>query len=185
MLNVTNAEDGTPGYILSREAEKFGRPIAFAFSGAPPKPDGSSVFFTPQWMKDSLNYKSILEGLAYPTYYAGLFPDLRKELTSAVATARAATREIWNVDVTNSGFAVPDLQAIIDTHVILPKLFRRLVEFLRGGGSVSGFKKFLEKKAEPITIISTAHFTHFDTIIDVQGNTVKMTQPPENIVFNS
>jgi hypothetical protein len=87
--------------------------------------------------------------------------------------------------VTNSGFAVPDLGSITDTHVILPKLFRRLVEFLKGGGSVSGFKEFMRKKAEPIAIISNTHFTHFDTIIDVQGTTVKMTQPPENIVFDS
>src|SRR5262245_181339 len=35
MSNVTDAEDGTPGYILSREAEQNGRPVAFAFAGDP------------------------------------------------------------------------------------------------------------------------------------------------------
>jgi hypothetical protein len=184
MLNVTDAEDGTPGYILAREAEENGRPVAFAFSGAAPKPDGSSAFLTREWMKDSLNYKSVLEGLAYPTYYTGLFPDLRNEMTAGAGIARTARREIWDKDVTNSGFTVPNLQAITETHVILPKLFRRLVEFLRGGGSVGGFKTFLQKRADPITIISTAHFTHFDTIVEVQGTEVKMTEPPENVVFN-
>jgi len=134
-------------------------------------------------MKDSLNYKSVLEGLAYPTYYKGLFSDLRNEMTQAAITARAAKRNIWDKDVTNAGFAVPNLQAVTDTHVILPKLFRRLVEFMRGGGSVSGFKAYMEGLAEQITILSTAHFTHFDTIIEVQGNKVKMTERPENIVF--
>jgi hypothetical protein len=185
MLNVTNANDGTPGYIISREAEHNGRPVAFAFSGDPPKPDGSSVFFTTPWLRDSLNYQSVLEGLAYPTYYTGLFPDLRSELTNAATLARTANREIWSRDVTMSGFTVPNLQAITDTHVILPKLFRRLVEYLRGGGSVAGFKEFMEKKAEPITILPAAHFTHFDTVIDVEGTTVKMTERPENLVFNS
>jgi hypothetical protein len=33
--------------------------------------------------------------------------------------------------------------------------------------------------------LSTAHFTHFDTIIQVQGMSVRMTEPPENVVFNS
>src|SRR5262245_19001642 len=185
MLNVVDAQDGTAGYIVAREAEKNGRPVAFAFPGTPPETDGSSIFFTAERLKDSLNYKSIVAGLAYPTYYTGLFSDLRNELTHAVASARARKHEIWSKDVTNSGFTVPDLRSITDTHVILPKLFRRLVEFLKGGGSVSGFKEFMRKKAEPITIISSAHFTHFDTIIDVRGTTVKMTQPPENIVFNS
>jgi hypothetical protein len=184
MLNVTDAEDGTPGYILSRTAEKNGRPVAFAFAGDPPRPDGSEVFLDVKLLKKSVNYKSLLEGLAYPTYYGGLFPDLRAAMSAAVAKARSVPREIWTVDVTQKGFAVPDLQAIVDKHVILPKLFRRLVEFLRGGGPVSGFKVFLEKRQEPITIISTAHFTHFDTIIEVTGNKVKMLQPPENVVFN-
>ena len=184
MLNVVRANDGTPGYILAREAEENGRPVAFAFAGAPPKPDGSSVFFDTTWLKDSLNYKSVLEGLAYPTYYQGLFHDLRNELTTAAALARGASRNIWAEDVTNAGFAVPDLQSITDTHVILPKLFRRLVEFLRGGGGVTPqFKIFLAGKREPITILSTAHFTHFDTIVEVQGNTVTVTEPPENVVF--
>jgi hypothetical protein len=185
MLNVTNANDGTPGYIIAREAEQNGRPVAFAFSADPPKPDGSSVFFTTAWLKDSLNYHSLLEGLAFPTYYTGLFPDLRAELTNAVTIARAANREIWSRDVTMSGFSVPNLQAVTDTHIILPKLFRRLVEFLRGGGLVTGFKTFMEKKAEPITIVPGTHFTHFDTVLDVQGITVKMTERPVNLVFNS
>jgi predicted double-glycine peptidase len=42
---------------------------------------------------------------------------------------------------------------------------------------------FLASKAEGVTIISTAHFTHFDTVIEVNGNTVRMTEPPENLVF--
>jgi hypothetical protein len=83
------------------------------------------------------------------------------------------------------GVHAAELQAVTDTHVILPKLFRRLVEFLRGGRSVTGFKTFMEKKAEPITILPGAHFTHFDTVLDVQGITVRMTERPENLVFNS
>jgi hypothetical protein len=183
MSNVVEARDGTPGYIIARQAEKNGRPVAFAFSGTPPESDGSTIFLTPRRVKDSLNHKSLVAGLAYPTYYTGLFPDLRTELTSAVAKSRLAKREIWAEDVTNAGFAVRNLQSVTDTHVILPKLFRRLVEFMRGGGSVGGFKEFMQKKAEPITLISTAHFTHFDTIIDVRGTSVKLTQPPENVIF--
>jgi hypothetical protein len=71
MLNVTEAEDGTPGYIISREAERNGRPVAFAFSGEPPQGDGSTIFLTADLLKSRLNYKSVLEGVAYPAYYSG------------------------------------------------------------------------------------------------------------------
>ena len=121
--------------------------------------------------------------MAFPTYYKGLFPDLRAELTAASNHARQANLEIWSKDRTNAGFAVGSLQSISEEHVILPKLFRRLAEYLEVGGPVAGFKEFLESKAEGVTIISDAHFTHFDTVVEVDGNVVQMTEPPENLVF--
>ena len=39
---IKSAKDGTEGYILSRTVERFGRPVAFVFSGATPHQDGSS-----------------------------------------------------------------------------------------------------------------------------------------------
>jgi hypothetical protein len=66
---------------------------------------------------------------------------------------------------------------------ILPKLFRRLAEFLDGGGTLSGFTQFLANRSEGVTVISSAHFTHFDTVVDVQGTTVRLKEPPENLMF--
>lgn len=184
MTRVSEAnEESTEGFILSREVEQFGRPIAFVFPGVPPEPDGSSIFVTRERLRQSVNNLSVLEGLAYPTYYKGLFSDLRAELTDAVQQARSIGLNVWAEDVTNTGFDVPDLTAVTERHVIMPKLFRRLAEFLEGGGSVEGFKKFLEAKEELILIISTGHITHFDTVVEVVGNVVRMTEPPENLVF--
>jgi endonuclease YncB( thermonuclease family) len=180
---VTEANDGTEGYIVSRTVEPNRRPVAFVFAGAPPATDGSSIFLDVDLLRQSLNYQSLAAGLAYPTYYKGLFSDLRAELTEASTRARQASLEIWAEDRTNTGFAVEGLESISEEHVILPKLFRRLAEYLEVGGSVVGFKEFLESRAEGITIISTAHFTHFDTVVEVGGNVVRMTEPPENLVF--
>jgi hypothetical protein len=180
---VTAANDATPGYIVSRAVEKNRRPVAFVFAGPAPVADGSTFFLDTGKVKSSVNYKLVTEGLAYPTYYKGLFPDLRGTFTAAVRQARAEALEIWAVDKTNAGFAVPNLDAITEDHVILPKLFRRLAEFLDGGGVVSGFKQFLENRAEGVTIISTAHFTHFDTVVRVTGNVVQLTELPENLMF--
>ncbi len=180
---ITAANDGTAGYIISRAVEGNRRPVSFVYAGAPPEADGSAIFLTAARVRQSVNAQLLEAGLAYPTYYQGLFPDLRDALTAAAAIARQANREIWAEDVTNSGFAVSGIQSITEQHVILPKLFRRLAEYLENGGSVVGFKEFLANRAEGVTIISTTHFTHFDTVVEVNGNVVNMTEPPENLIF--
>ena len=41
----------------------------------------------------------------------------------------------------------------------------------------------MEAKEEEIIVIATVHLTHFDTVVEVQGNTVRMTESPENLIF--
>ncbi|HEY0024001.1 MAG TPA: thermonuclease family protein [Longimicrobium sp.] len=181
--SIAQANDGTPGYIIAREVEKNRRPVAFAFTGTPPESDGAGVFLDVARVQQSVNAQMLDSGLAYPTYYKGLFSDLRSALTAIAAGARQANRGLWPDDRTNAGFAVAGLQSITDEHVILPKLFRRLASYLEGGGTVQGFKEFLAAQKESVVIISTTHATHFDTIVQVAGDTVRMTEPPENLMF--
>ena len=180
---VTAANDGTEGYILSRAVEKNGRPVAFVYTGTAPEEDGSEIFLDAGRMRQSLNHRALEDGVAYPTYYKGLFHDLREALTEAVSHAREAKRGVWPEDRTNAGFEVESLGSITDEHVVLPKLFRRLAEYLEVGGSVAGFEEFLEARDEEVMVISTVHPTHFDTVVEVDGNTVRMTEPPENLLF--
>jgi endonuclease YncB( thermonuclease family) len=180
---IVSANDGTRGYIIARAVEKNHRPISFVFAGEAPEPDWSSIELFADRLADSVNYKSVEAGLAYPTYYQGLFPDLRLALTQASNNARAGALGIWAQDKTNSGFSVPNLAAIENTHVIMPKLFRRLAGHLDGGGTVANFKDYLKSLNEGVTIISSTHFTHFDNVVEVAGNVVQMTQPPENLIF--
>jgi endonuclease YncB( thermonuclease family) len=180
---VTDAEDGTPGYIISRAVEENHRPVAFVYAGAPSEEDGAKIFLTAERVRQSVNYQQLRTGLAYPTYYYGLFHDLREACTEAVAEARAAVAGVWADDRTNSGFAVIEMESITEKHVILPKLFRRLAYYLQGGGPVDGFKQFLAAQMEEVVIISMAHRTHFDTLVEVDGATVRLTEPPENLMF--
>jgi hypothetical protein len=78
---------------------------------------------------------------------------------------------------------VEDLQSISQEQVILPKLFRRIAQYLEGGGSIAGFKEFLREKDEGIYLISSGHYTHFDTVVEVEGDKVRMTVAPEDILF--
>jgi endonuclease YncB( thermonuclease family) len=184
---ITQANDGTPGYILSRQKDsKAGRPVSFVFAGAPPAADGSSFTLKSDRLKESLNYRSVVAGHAYPTYYQGLFSDLRNTLTEATAQARSSSLGLYPRDKTTTGVAVNTLADITETHPILPKLFRRLAEFAAGDDTpdLSGFKAWLAgRDPNPVLILSTGHFTHFDNLIDVQGQTVRLIQPPENLVF--
>src|SRR5258705_4335392 len=180
---VVSATDATPGYILSREIEKNHRPVSFAFSGDPGRPDGSQVFLNAQLVSQSVNHQQLAAGMAYATYYKGLFPDLRNVFSASVQNARSTGLGLWPSDRTELATEIHSQQQLEEDFVIMPKLFRRLTEHLQGGGSISNFKQFLASKQEEIFIIHTAHATHFDTVIEVEGETLRMTVPPEDIIF--
>lgn len=181
---VVSAQDGTRGYILSRATEKNRRPVCFVFAGDAEEEDGTEVFLRPDRLEESVNYKSALEGLAYPTYYEGFFPDLRKKITAAVAQARKdGGKGIWPKDKTTEGFTVSSLSSVTEKHVILPKLFRRIVNFMGDGGSIDGFKEFLAANPDPVVELKNGHFTNLDTFVEVTGEKVRLTVNPEDLVF--
>ena len=70
--------------------------------------------------------------------------------------------------------------------MILPKPFRRLVDYLHlGDNSMAGFPAFLDQAADKFFILSTGHSTTgLDAIVEVTGNNVKMTRPIEDLVFD-
>lgn len=182
-IRVISAADGTRGYILTRTTEGNRRPVSFVFAGSASEADGKAMNLTVTRLKKSLNYKSVAAGLAYPTYYEGFFPDLRNAMTKAAVAARKAGKGLWPADKTNKGFKVPKLSAVTDTQVILPKLFRRIVAYLEGGGSITGFKTYLAQHRDKVLELSAGHSTHLDTFVEVMGTKVRLTVKPEQLVF--
>jgi hypothetical protein len=181
---VVSAQDGTPGYILARKTEKYRRPVAFVFAGDAEEADGAQVFLHSDRLEDSVNYKSALAGMAYPTYYSGLFSELRKKMTSAVNKAQKGHgKGIWAQDKTSKGFTVSSLASVTDDEVILPKLFRRIVNFMGDGGNIDGFKDYLAANPDPVLELKTGHFTNLDTFVEVAGNKVKLNVEPEGLIF--
>lgn len=184
---VTSARpSAVSGYILTRFADKYGRAVAFAFKGPNRRADGSQIHLDVALTRQSANYRLLERGLAYPTYYSKLFPDIRQELTKAVLGARKAGRGLWPSDVTTHGFRLKNLSTITDSAVILPKLFRRLLDYLAindGSASLGGFKAYLAARDDRLLILSSGHFTGFDFVVEVNGQTVRLTNPPEDLVF--
>ncbi|BAZ12753.1 hypothetical protein NIES4071_45860 [Calothrix sp. NIES-4071] len=178
--------DEVPGFILTRFADTYGRAVAFVFKGEIKQEDGSEVFLDKSLLHKSANYHLLSEGLAYPTFYSKLYPDVRKELTIATEKARKESKALWSEDKTNTGFSVESLKTITDDVVILPKLFRRLLSYLAindDSVALDGFSKYLDSNDDKIIILPDGHVTGFDFVVKVEGQKIKMTQQPEDIVF--
>jgi hypothetical protein len=70
--------------------------------------------------------------------------------------------------------------------VILPKLFRRLIDYLAindSSVSLARFKDYLESRDDRLIILPDGQITGFDNVVEVKGETVKLTHPPERRVF--
>jgi uncharacterized protein (DUF952 family) len=176
----------TEGYILTRFADKYGRAVSFAYAGASDHADLSGVFVDEELLQQSVNYQLVASGLVYPTYYSKLFPDLRNALTAATNQARTDRTGVWADDATTSGATITSLAALNDQLVILPKLFRRLVDYLAlsaGDISMDGFLAFLASRDDRLFVISEAHATGLDNITRVDGQTVRLLHPPDDLIF--
>jgi endonuclease YncB( thermonuclease family) len=184
---VTASEpDEVPGYIATRFADQYGRSVSFVFKGEATEADGSNVRVTPTLIKKSANVHLLQQGLAYPTFYSKLYVDLRKTMTEAAVKARSASEGLWAKDVTNGGFEVETLETLTDEAVILPKLFRRLVDYLAlndGSADLGGFSEYLKSRNDRLIVLPDAQVTGFDFVVKVEGQNVSLSVLPEQLVF--
>jgi hypothetical protein len=137
-------------------------------------------------LRQAANYQLLAEGLVYPTFYSKLYADLRRELTTAITKVRSKKLGIWAEDATNTGFNLKSLKTITDEVEILPKLFRRLLSYLAindGEVNLDGFAEFLDANEDRLLILSEGRITGFDNLLEIDGQTIKLTEQPENLVF--
>ncbi|MBL1097677.1 nuclease [Streptomyces coffeae] len=185
---VTATPDSVPGFILTRGADIHNRCVALVGRGAPPAASGYEINVGVPLLRKTANHHLLTLGLAFPTYYAGLPSTLRDELTVAVDQAQAApAKGLWPSDVTMTGAKVTGMSSITDEVVILPKLFRRLKDYLDlGNPSLACFPSFLAGAADTFRILSTDTFrTGLHHVVEISnGNTVRMTHPAEDLLFD-
>ncbi|MFC8449131.1 nuclease [Kitasatospora sp. NPDC057223] len=185
---VTATPDRVPGFILTGGADVHGRCVALVGRGEPPGTSGFETNVGVQLLRRTANHHLLTLGLAFPTYYTGLFPVLRNELTAAVRQAQAApAKGVWPVDATLTGAKVAGMSSITDDVVILPKLFRRLKDYLDlGDPSLACFPAFLAGSGDTFRILSTDTFvTGLHHIVEISnGQTLRMTRPVEDLLFD-
>jgi endonuclease YncB( thermonuclease family) len=188
VTDATPAE--VPGYIFSRGADIYGRCVAFAGRGDPPAGvrSGKHARVTVAMLRRTVNYRQVQSGLAYPTFYRKLYVDLRTAMAAAAVKARARGGPLWSLDATTLGAALPaGLDNLQQDVVIMPKLFRRLVDYFalnQPDISLSGFPAYLAQRDDRVTVLPTGQWTGLDTVVTVKNQTVRMTVPPEHLVFD-
>src|SRR3954451_2808531 len=187
---VTSATpEQTPGYILTRFADKYGRAVATAFPGGRRgrAVDDTGIYLDVDELHRSVNYQLLATGWVYPTFYSKLYVDLREDLAAAAVTARTAGNGVWAQDATLTGFRLASRTQLSEALVILPKLFRRLAEYLSldetGKVNLAGFPAFLAARDDRLFTVPAGQATSFDTLITRRGQTLTLTLPPEQIVF--
>ncbi|MFJ7958939.1 thermonuclease family protein [Streptomyces sp. NPDC096319] len=174
-----------PGWVLTRGADIHGRCIALAGAGAPPGTSGLDIDVDVAVLRKTVNHHLIAEGLTYPMFYRSLFTTLRTELAAVAVQAREARRGLWASDVTTTGAKVTGLSSLTDDVVILPKLFRRAVDYLALSMPLSCFPAFLAGVQDRYSVLSTGERrAGLHHIVEVtNGHTVRMTHQPEDLVF--
>lgn len=136
--------DQIPGYIVTCEVEKNGRPLAWVFSGTPGEPDGTPLSKNQlaARVKQSANYHLLKQGLVYPYFFMNLAGGLRAELAKAVKSAQKAAAKlaakpladpakasnVWLYDKTSLGLNKFTVKMIAEETVIFPYMFRKVVK---------------------------------------------------------
>ena len=187
---VTSATPNqTRGYILTRFADTYGRAVSMAYPGGRRGRaiDGSSISLDVPELRRSVNWQLLDAGWVYPTFYSKLYADLREDLAATTVAARDKSKGVWADDSTLPGFTLRTRTQLTNDLVILPKLFRRMAEYLAldetGKVSLAGFPAFLAAHDDRLFTVPTGQATSLDTLVERRGQTLLLTLPPEQIVF--
>ncbi|MFF4274074.1 nuclease [Streptomyces sp. NPDC001536] len=174
-----------PGFVLTRGSDVHGRCIALAGRGTPPGMSGLEIDVDVNVLRTTVNHHLLTSGLVYPTFYRSLFTSLRVEMAAVATQAREAGRGLWPSDVTTTGAKITGLATLTDEAVLLPKLFRRLVDYLALNMPVTCVPAYLAGVRDRYSILSTGErCVGLHKVVEVtNGQTVRMTHPSDDLLF--
>jgi hypothetical protein len=188
---TASTPETVPGFILASGADTFGRCIALVGRGDLPSglKNGERTVVTTDHLHQTANHRLLELGLVYPTFYSKLPEELRADMADTTRQARAtkAPNSVWAKDVTfESGARIEKLDSITEHQVILPKLFRRLADYIRlFGPSLSCFPAYLAGEYEEFRLSGQEESLHgLQQIIEItDNNTIRMTRLIEDITI--
>jgi endonuclease YncB( thermonuclease family) len=188
---VSGAEPATvPLVILSRLVEVNGRPVSVVFSGDAAARlascIGTRVELTPGLLAESVNAWEAASGVVYPLLYTSTDPALRQVFIDLARTARDQQLGVWASDSSDQ-FSVADAAAL-GPHgaLVLPKLFRRVVDYLRqrtAGQTVPDWLAAHPDTEDDQVIVAGAPAQPLHTLLTHTADTVTVTADVLDLVF--
>lgn len=106
------------------------------------------------------------------------FAVLRRELKSALETARRKKRGYWLTDKTLKGVTVTNATSLEKIDLIWPKLWCHLEEFLRAGKPMSQFKASYAKNNERLGVLDVVEERGLHDVVKAVGNKASFTERP-------
>lgn len=176
------------GHILARDVDSNGRVIAFVFPGDNALDDGSDVTVDAALISASVNATLLAEGLAYPTLYTSMPPDLRPVFADLTRQARAANLGIWpNATMSPNSSTVANNACALQSLIAWPKLFRRLITFFTSGQTnINEFETWLRAKPserDDAMILPNGDFGNLHDMVDVTAAGLRTVFQPEDVVI--
>lgn len=175
------------GGILSNSAETNGRPVSYVFleSDLSSYQDGERVRLDDMLLAKSLNVKVLQAGMAYYTVYSSQSESQRAFMQSIAEQAKDASLGVWAVDKT-SEFTLNGLEDVEENQLILPKLYRRCVSYLRErdkgfSGTLRDWLLADPKRDDEILLGSRK--TNLSNLLQIEGTTVRVLFDPLEAVF--
>ena len=187
-LNVTtivDAEDAKPGYIAADGLDRYDRPISLLFPASAKLTDGSLLTSDQLPLEKSVNYILTREGLVYPTFYTSTDKPLVEKIRKAVRLARQDERGLWAIDRT-ADLILWDTRTIQEDVTIMPKLFRRLVEFCDAYGDFKDLPAYMARQKDNLQLWDDPTPRSLASLMtfEVSGRRMSLTVPIENIFFS-
>lgn len=190
MPDVVRSVSNNPrrGYILANGIDGNGRVIAFAYPDRPTQADGTRTFVDPGLMRSSANLAILNAGLAYAAIYTSLPLDLANDVRAVTGEIRSRRLGIFgreSLDTERSAHI--DGLDVLETMVIWPKLYRRLVSFFSAGHSdLAELDRWLRE--DPINrddrmMLPDGEFGNMHDLIVVENGALRMNYNPEDVTI--
>lgn len=178
-----------PGYVIANGIEANGRLLGLVYPGTSDLTDGKKIFVDEHLLNQSVNAKLVKAGLSYVEPYDTMPLSLIKDLRKLITGARAKPgKGLWPQEDVNTGKEVQIADLVkLETLILWPKLFRRLVTYFSEGHTGLGqFDTWIRQ--DPIHRDDTLRLPDgekgnmHDTYI-INGDSLRLQFNPEELII--
>lgn len=183
VTQIVDADDGKAGYIASAATDRFGRPVSYVFPKSAKLTDSAIMDSETLPIEKSINFLLAREGLVYPTFYTTTDRIFAEKIRAVIARARKTKRGLWSIDRTPD-FMLWDIRTIQEDVLLMPKLFRRLVNFFDRYAEFGKLEEYMAKQRDNLVLWDGTKKRSLADLMTISGRRLRMKTPIEDILFS-